>query len=356
MKTYSSSQIISDQSPIIDILSKGGLVVAPTDTSYGILVDATSQVAIKKLFKLKDRRVGQAISVFVCDFEMMEQFVDTALIPPNTKDLLPGPYTFVLPSKGKVCKDLEAEDSTLGVRLVENDLITSIVKAFGRPLTATSANVSGKSSAYSVLAFINQLSKSRLELIDAVIDGGELPRNPPSTVVRLTGHSPEVLRSSTRNFLHHKPHVSMSPKDTQIIAKGVYEELSEVIGKKSIVILLDGELGSGKTTWTKYFAKHFGLSKIISPTYTYECEYKLSPTWSKAKLFRHFDLYNITHADDLSSMRLERMIGDSSINVIEWSAQMESNLLDELTKSTYLVQIRFVYITESSRKISVNYN
>jgi hypothetical protein len=51
--------------------------------------------------------------------------------------------------------------------------------------------------------------------------------------------------------------------------------VKDYLGVKPIVILLDGELGGGKTTWTKYFAEHFGIQGIISPTYTYECEYEV---------------------------------------------------------------------------------
>ncbi len=356
MKTYSIDQVISNPRPILDILLSGGLVVAPTDTSYGILVDATNQGAVSKLFQLKDRDSGKAISVFVSGFPMMEDFVDTSGLQPSAKQLIPGAYTFILPSKGLVCKLLEAEDSTLGIRYVKSDMITNLVKEFGRPLTATSANVSGKSSAYSVPSFINQLSKSRQALVDAVIDGGELPRNPPSTVVRLTGHNPEVLRSSTRNFLHHKEFESKSLKDTENIANDVYQLMGKALGLKSVVILLDGELGSGKTTWTKFFAKNFGIGKITSPTFNYELEYELDGSIPDLKLFRHFDLYNITCAEDLASLKLNRLIADKSVNVIEWPAQIENSMLDELTNNTFLVRINLEYVSESSRKIVVNHN
>lgn len=130
---------------------KGGLVVFPSDTVYGLLVDATCEKAIKKLIAFKSRPPGQPISVFVSDFKMA---TDIAKINNKQRQLLtkllPGCFTVVLKSKHKVCGTLESEKGTIGIRIPDYKLITELVAQLGRPITATSANISGRPPYYKI--------------------------------------------------------------------------------------------------------------------------------------------------------------------------------------------------------------
>ena len=86
----------------IKILKSGGLVVFPSDTVYGLLCDATNEIAVKKLIQFKDRPAGKPVSVF-CNFDLINQLVtisnqQLAVL----KQILPGPFTIILPSKHKV--------------------------------------------------------------------------------------------------------------------------------------------------------------------------------------------------------------------------------------------------------------
>ncbi|MCX6730473.1 MAG: Sua5/YciO/YrdC/YwlC family protein, partial [Candidatus Roizmanbacteria bacterium] len=97
----------------ISILQSGGLLVAPSDTVYGLVCDATNEEAVKKLIAVKNRPWGKPISVFTDGFEMMSSLVELGSHKALLQTLLPGPFTIILPSKHKVCSLLESERKTL---------------------------------------------------------------------------------------------------------------------------------------------------------------------------------------------------------------------------------------------------
>ena len=134
----------------INILKSGGLIVTPSDTVYGLVCDATNEYAVKKLITVKNRPWGKPISVFTDGFEMIQPLVEIGNHKPLLQSLLPGPFTIVLPSKHKTSPLLESEKKTLGIRFPAFPWITELVHAYGGPLTATSANVSGRSPHYAV--------------------------------------------------------------------------------------------------------------------------------------------------------------------------------------------------------------
>ncbi len=356
MKTFLLDEIEVNVMEIVDILRDGGLIVAPSDTSYGLLVDATNRKAVEKLLKLKERPPGKAVSVFVNGLPMMEKYVDVTRLTKAARELLPGSYTIVLPSLCKVVPLLEAEDETLGVRHIDSVLVNRIVDVLGVPVTATSANVSGKSAAYSPTSFLNQLSDKKKLLVDAIIDGGELPHNPPSTVIGFTGKKPKVIRANTQNYIYRKLYASGDIMQTGEVADEVRLLLDRLAKSTAVIILLDGELGSGKTTWTKFFAKTYGLTKIVSPTYNYENEYKVDDDEAKQKIFRHFDLYNVSTSEDIENLRLDRCLDANSLNVIEWPSQIDKRHLERFAQKSYLIRIHFEYVDETTREITVYHN
>ncbi len=309
----------------IEVLRSGGLVVCPSDTVYGLLVDATNEEAVRKLIAFKERPVGKAISVFVDGFEMMGKVVDTSMIKSATKSLIPGPYTFVLPSLHYCSKLLESEKGTLGVRYVgkqqskdsvssqlaaslpPSDFVTTLVHEFGRPVTATSANLAGKSSCYSIDAFMHQLSDKKMQMIDLVIDGGELPHHEPSTVLDLTMQTPTVLRASSAG----QTTITRSVEETMKVAGNFISSLLGEGGQrewgKGLVVYLHGDLGAGKTHFVKGIARHFGFDRVVSPTYVGVQEY----VNDQVKLY-HVDLYNCQTQEDVDALQLDKLIHTSS--------------------------------------------
>jgi L-threonylcarbamoyladenylate synthase len=352
------------------VLHGGGVVVAPTDTVYGLLVDAKNEQAIDRLLRLKSRPVGKAISVFVDGFEMMDQLVDTSQLTPAVRAQLPGSYTLVMTSKHAVSQKLEAEDGTLGVRLIgaksslavasdsekilPADWIRSLVGAFGRPITATSANVSGKSVCRNTESFLNQLSDERRALVDLIVDAGELPFAHPSTVLDLTSQTPQVIRSSFHHFAKRDVHTSQSEKDTQGIAQKLLERIGPSAPSKAFVVLLHGELGAGKTTFVKGFAKGVGAGDVVSPTYTYEAEYVL-----EGGLFthlHHYDLYNLKYHDDLYALHIERNCLPRRLVCIEWSEKLDENHQTILNKNANVIDVMIEYQSETTRQITIAHN
>ncbi|KKS30504.1 MAG: Sua5/YciO/YrdC/YwlC family protein, partial [Candidatus Amesbacteria bacterium GW2011_GWA2_42_12] len=170
-------------------------MIYPTETTYGIGVDATNQRAVNALLTYKKRREGKPLSIAVFDMNMAEKFVDLNQAARNIyASFLPGPVTVVSKGKHVVVTGVESENGSLGIRIPAYDLVLQIVKAFGKPITATSANASYKKRPYCLEDIMQFLSPRQKSLIDLVIDAGELPHNEPSTVIDTTLDDVEVLR------------------------------------------------------------------------------------------------------------------------------------------------------------------
>jgi L-threonylcarbamoyladenylate synthase len=178
---------MSELEQAVRILKKGGVVVYPTDTAYGMAVDATNFKAVEKLFKLKGRNFKNPIHVIFPDTDWLRKMVIV-----NTPALklmnafLPGPLTLVLPLfiKTKSFKKLSADTKTLGIRLPDNKTALELVEAFGKPITTTSANISGMPTCYSTVEIKKQFEKSQ-QKPDFYLESGKLKKTKPSTVVSL---------------------------------------------------------------------------------------------------------------------------------------------------------------------------
>ncbi len=162
----------------IDTIKSGGTVVYPTETVYGLGADAFSEAAVRKVYKIKKRALSQPISIAVSSFEMLHE---VAYIEPEAlriiTELLPGPVTVLLRKKDVVSGVLTAASDVVGVRFPENEIATRIIKETG-PVTATSANVSGKNPPTCV---------EEVEIkADIIINGGKCKYSMPSTVVDMS--------------------------------------------------------------------------------------------------------------------------------------------------------------------------
>lgn len=334
------------------VISSGGLVVFPSDTVYGLLADATNKQAIDKLIAVKERPFGKAISIFVDGWDMLKKQVEVNLFQKQIlQEILPGAYTVILPSKHKVDSRLESENHTLGVRLVKYQLINKLVNSFGKSLTATSANISGNKPHYQMTTFIKELSVKKRGLIDLVVDAGNLPRNKPSTVIDLTKPTIKVLRQGDRSV--NNIYISKSEKETKKIAQLIFNQNKTKTVNKSLVFILSGELGAGKTIFIKGIGEGLGINNIISPTYTIAYEYPL-----KNKCFDkllHFDLYQIENIRDLKRVGIEEALLPNNILLFEWGEKI-SNLIRIINKRAYIVYINIEYITEGSRRLRVSYS
>ncbi len=179
---------------VVKELKAGAVMVFPTDTAYGLGCDATNARAVAKIFKIKGRAAGKALPMIVADADMAKHFF--AVKAPDAKlaaQFWPGPLSIILAAKPAVVKTALAK-GTAAVRVPALELARTLSKRLGRPLVATSANLSGAPACYSIRAFLGQAKnmKTRPEL---VIDAGALRRRRPSTIVRAAkSGTMEVLR------------------------------------------------------------------------------------------------------------------------------------------------------------------
>lgn len=169
----------------IEKLKAGGLVIAPADTSYAILADAANPKAIVALDQIKGNRSDKPYSVFINDLAMIDFDRDRFDLD-QLKILLSQHTTVILP----------VLNGSLAVRFSPTKIIKVLVAGISRPLTATSANPSGKEPARNQ-AMIKKYFHDNNCLI---IYEGEIPKQPASTIIDLTGRAPKVIRQGKYLF------------------------------------------------------------------------------------------------------------------------------------------------------------
>lgn len=175
------------------VLARGGVVLYPTDTLYGLAVDALNKDAIMRLKQLKARETKKPVSVVVPHHDAVERYTR-----PNDRARslieahLPGPLTLVLPATDAVPGDI-LHNGMLGIRIPDDPFPLALAQAFGRPYTATSANISGIPTQSEVREILAQFGP-RIAHIDLVIDAGPRDAKLPSTVLLVQGEDIHVLR------------------------------------------------------------------------------------------------------------------------------------------------------------------
>lgn len=341
---------------VVKVLRGGGLVVFPTDTVYGLLVDAKNENAVRKLIAFKSRPAGKPISVFAGDFDTLQQLVEvTSKDLTRLRELLPGPYTVVLKSRHVVSKLLESEKGTLGVRIPDFKVVTDVVKRFAGPVTATSANRSGHPAVHSIPALMNQLNDEQKAMIDLVVDIGDLPKNKPSTVIDMTDTTLRVLREGDLKFSSTKIYKSNSPEETVGIAKKIVKETLDPglrRDDKTIVFILQGDLGAGKTQFVKGVAEYLKIAeRIISPTFVIYYEYRIVN--SEYRNLIHMDLYNVQDAEEFRYLGMDKYLESPNIFCIEWG-EKSGEIIEKLKEKAIVIYIHIRHGGEKTREISLN--
>ncbi len=195
-KRKKHSQIIR---ACVGALKKGKAVVFPTDTSYGLAVDAANISAIKKLYKIKGRDFNKPVHIVVPSAGYSKKIVKwNGAAGKLTKKFWPGALTIVVSSKYQVLskgvKLLSAGTGFLGVRMPKNKIALDLARILKSPITATSANRSGEPDCYSADDVIRQFNKSKFKP-DIIINAGKLPLRKPSTVVKMSNNQVVILRA-----------------------------------------------------------------------------------------------------------------------------------------------------------------
>jgi len=174
----------------VEVLRGGGVVIFPTETSYGLAADATNSRAVARVYKIKKRSREKSLPVIVADLKMIETYV---LLTPLARKLanrfFPAPLTLVvkLRSGSKLASNISS-NGKIAFRVPANKFARSLASELCTPITATSANLSGKKPIFSLRTVKN------LRGIDLAVDGGTLLHRKPSTIVDCTGAKPKILR------------------------------------------------------------------------------------------------------------------------------------------------------------------
>lgn len=167
----------------VDTLNSGGTIIYPTETCYGLGADATNDSAVSNIVKIKKRSKSKRISAAFSDLNMARKYlVITKDAEKLAKAFMPGPLTLIVESKSRTNGRIEdaSDGSTkkVGFRIPDNDFARSLIRKLGKPITSTSANISGDKELYR----IKDVIKAFDGIVDLIVDAGNLPKRKPSTV------------------------------------------------------------------------------------------------------------------------------------------------------------------------------
>ena len=179
---------------VVELLEKGGVIIYPTDTVYGIGCDITKARAVERVARIKGVKPEKANFAFICSG--LSHLSDYAKqVDNNTfklmKSYLPGPYTFILNASNNVPKILKQKKKTVGIRVPDNNIILEIVKKLGHPILTTSLKEDDEILEYSTDPEV--IHDEYKDLVDLVIDGG-YGGIIPSTILDCTGDEPLLVR------------------------------------------------------------------------------------------------------------------------------------------------------------------
>jgi len=187
---------------VVDVLEKGGVVIYPTDTVYGMGCDIRQNKAIEKIASLK------GVNPENPDFSFI--FYDLSHLAEYTRPInnsifklikrnLPGPFTFILKANNLIPKLFKKQKKTVGIRIPENNIILEIVRELGRPILTTSIHDPDEIIEYTTDPEL--IHEKYNHIVDIVVDGG-YGNNEPSTVVDCTSDEPVIIRQGIGELLY----------------------------------------------------------------------------------------------------------------------------------------------------------
>jgi len=174
------------------IILAGGVVAFPTETFYGLGADALNERALRKVFDMKGREEDKPLLLLIAERDWLRDLVPE--IPPPAEIFMdrfwPGPLTLVLKASAHLSSLLTAKTEKIGLRISSHPIAQALVKAVGRPLTGTSANLSGQPGGSTAEEVLRTLGAK----LDGLIDGGKTGGGPGSTVLDVSESPPKIIR------------------------------------------------------------------------------------------------------------------------------------------------------------------
>ena len=180
---------------VANIIRQGGIIVFPTETVYGIGTNGLDSKSISKLYHVKQRPLNKPISLLVSSLEMVKAVTE------NISDIeyklmeafFPGPLTIILKKNKAVPNNLTNNTDTVGIRLPDNIIARKLIEYANVPIATPSANISGKPSGINIQDIIKDFG----DKVDYYIDGGPSKLGIGSTIVKIDGNEPIILRKGS---------------------------------------------------------------------------------------------------------------------------------------------------------------
>lgn len=176
----------------VEVLQRGGIIVYPTDTIYGLGADPFNPEAVARLQRAKQRFERKPILLIAHSIDAVRTVVKGL-----SRDALqlaekfwPGPLTMVLPARENVPMEITQGSGTIGVRIPSNPFCLRLTEIYGGPITSTSANITGRPTPEEVDGIVRMLGES----VELYLDAGRVASTTPSTIVDLSTVPPRVLR------------------------------------------------------------------------------------------------------------------------------------------------------------------
>jgi len=217
------TKISTDRDAAVELLRKGEIVALPTDTVYGLAADALDPIAVAKIFEAKARPRFDPLIVHVPDHDWLERIAEPAaqdreLISKLATKFWPGPLTMVLPKKKIIPEIVTAGLDTVATRISAHPVFAAIVREFGKPLAAPSANRFGRISPTTAKHVLEELGG----YIPSIIDAGPSAHGIESTIIAVRAGKIEVLRRGpvTSEQLGEFGRVEITTKREKIAAPG----------------------------------------------------------------------------------------------------------------------------------------
>ena len=167
-----------------EILRKGGVILYPTDTVWGIGCDATKEDAVKRIYEIKRRSDSKSMLTLMDSPAQLDRYIDD--LPEIAQDLIENsdkPLTIIYSGAKNLAANLIASDGTIGIRITKEAFSKELCRRFGKPVVSTSANFSGDPSPSN----FSEINREIFRLVDYVVNyrRDELQKSRPSSIIRL---------------------------------------------------------------------------------------------------------------------------------------------------------------------------
>ncbi len=178
----------------LEVLKKGGVILYPTDTVWGLGCDATNEVAVQRIFAIKNRPDSKSMLILMENPALLDRYVSE--VPDIAWDLIEiatTPLTIIYPGARNIAKSLIADDGSVGIRFTQEPFTRELISRFKKPVVSTSANISGEPSP-SLFRDISEEIKTRVDYVVGFRQDDKSPAKPSGIIKLGTGGQIEIIR------------------------------------------------------------------------------------------------------------------------------------------------------------------